>query len=189
MSNPAHYRQMAAPLPGLIIFERVPLADERGSFEHVFAPDAFAPWGISAPLAQVNISTTRTKGAVRGLHFQRPPHAEDKIVSCITGSVFDVAVDLRARSPTFLAWHGQILSAENRLSMLIPKGFAHGFQAITSDCRMLYLHTERYMPDADTGINATDPRLGITWPAPITQRSPRDESWPGLAADFEGLTL
>jgi dTDP-4-dehydrorhamnose 3,5-epimerase len=186
MSNPAHYREVATPLAGLIVFERIALGDERGSFEHVFAPEAFLAWGIARPIAQVNISTTRIKGAVRGLHFQRPPHGEDKIVSCIEGSVFDVAVDLREASPTFLHWHGQVLSAENRLSMLIPNGFAHGFQTITNDCRMLYLHTESYVPDADTGINATDPRLGIAWPGPITQRSPRDEAWPPLSPDFRG---
>lgn len=187
MSRPDHYREHARPLPGLIVFERVALGDERGAFEHVFAPDSFFTWGVTQPLAQVNMSTTAARGAVRGLHFQKPPYAEDKIVSCVSGSVFDVAVDLREGSPTFLQWHGEILSPQNRLSMLIPKGFAHGFQTLEDDCRMLYLHTERYVPEADTGMNATDPRLGILWPLQIAQRSPRDTAWPLIADSFKGI--
>jgi len=187
MSRQDHYRTHATPLPGLIVFERVAIGDERGYFEHVFAPAAFTAWGIAQPLAQVNMSTTKMKGAVRGLHFQHPPYAEDKIVSCIAGSVFDVAVDLREDSPTFLRWHGRILSPDNRLSMIIPKGFAHGFQTLENDCRMLYLHTERYVPEEEAGVNATDPCIGIAWPLQITQHSARDAALPLLAATFKGF--
>ena len=128
-------------------------------------------------------------GAVRGMHFQYPPYAETKIVSCLKGEIFDVAVDIRLDSPTFLRWHGEVLSAENRKSLLIPEGFAHGFQTLTDDCELLYLHTAPYTPEAEGALNAQDPRLDITWPCAITEMSDRDRSHPFVGDDFAGVQL
>ena len=112
------------------------------------------------------------------MHFQHPPHAETKFISCLTGEVFDVAVDLRRGSPTFLLWHAEILSADNHKTFIIPEGFAHGFQTLTKDCEILYLHTTAYRADAEGGLNASDPRLGIQWPLSIAEQSARDSHIP-----------
>lgn len=146
--------------------------------------------GVSSkPLVQVNHTLTRRRGTVRGMHFQWPPHAETKFVSCLAGEILDVAVDLRRHSPTFLRWHGEILSVANQRSLLIPEGFAHGFQALTDDCELLYLHTAAYAPGAEGALNALDPRLAIAWPLPVTDRSERDCLHALVADDFEGLAL
>lgn len=141
------------------------------------------------PIAQINHTLTRMKGAVRGMHYQRPPHVEVKVVSCLHGEVFDVAVDLRRGSPTFLQWHGVVLSAANRRSLLIPEGFAHGFQALREDCELIYLHTAPYRPEAEEALNAEDPRLGIGWPLPITELSERDRNHGWIKQDYQGITL
>jgi dTDP-4-dehydrorhamnose 3,5-epimerase len=145
--------------------------------------------GITKSIAQINHTITRKKGAVRGLHFQHPPHAETKVVSCLRGEIFDVAVDLRSGSPTFLQWHGEILSAGNRKSMLIPEGYAHGFQALTEDCELIYLHTAAYHPEAEGALNVADPRLNIAWPLPFVDLSDRDRSHPLIDKIFHGIDL
>jgi dTDP-4-dehydrorhamnose 3,5-epimerase len=131
----------ASKLVGLQVITRKPIADARGWFERAYCADTFAELGISKAISQINRSFTAQKGSIRGMHFQTAPFAETKFVSCLRGEVFDVAVDLRAGSPTFLQWHGEILSAGNQRSLLIPEGFAHGFQTLSADCEMLYLHT------------------------------------------------
>ena len=118
-----------------------------------------------------------------------PSYAETKIVSCIRGKVWDVAVDLRKRSPTFLHYHAEVLSEDNHKSYLIPEGFAHGFQTLTSDCEMLYFHTADYNKDFEGAINAVDLKIGIKWPQLITERSERDNNHPMLTDDFEGIVL
>jgi dTDP-4-dehydrorhamnose 3,5-epimerase len=123
------------------------------------------------------------------MHFQHPPHAETKFVSCLRGEVFDVAVDLRRGSTTLLLWHGEILSATNHRTLMIPEGFAHGFQTLTEDCEMLYFHTTAYQGDAEGGLNARDPRLGIQWPLPIAGESVRDATHPLVSEDFRGLAV
>jgi dTDP-4-dehydrorhamnose 3,5-epimerase len=130
-----------APLSGLKIIQRKAIEDERGFLSRVFCAEAFAQYGFEKAVNQINQTLTRQKGAVRGLHYQLPPHAEIKLVSCIKGEVLDIAVDLRKDSLTFLHWHAEILSESNRRSLLIPEGFAHGFQTLTNDCEMLYLHS------------------------------------------------
>ena len=144
---------------------------------------------VLKPIVQINRSLTLRRGAVRGMHFQYPPHAETKIVSCLKGEIFDVAIDVRANSPTFLQWHGAILSAENCQSLLIPEGFAHGFQTLTDDCELLYLHTAPHTPQSEGALNAQDSRVGIAWPEPITEMSDRDQSHPQVSADFQGVSL
>lgn len=181
------FRVLATPLEGLTVLERRPIADARGFFERVFCAELFAAWGVTRPLAQINQSVTKAKAALRGMHFQFPPHAETKVVSCLEGEVFDVAVDLRRGSPTYLKWHGEVLSADNHRSLVIPPGFAHGFQTLTADCRLLYLHTAPYVSEAESGLHALDPSLNIAWPLPPGEVSPRDAAWPHLTAAFQGV--
>jgi dTDP-4-dehydrorhamnose 3,5-epimerase len=175
-------------LPGLFSLVRHPVGDNRGYFERMFCDDELAPLLAGRSIAQINRTLTAQPGTVRGMHFQHPPYAETKIVSCLRGSIFDVAVDLRKDSPTFLQWHGAILSTDNHASLYIPEGFAHGFQALTDNCELLYFHTSRFEGSAEGGVDATDPRIGITWPQPIAARSPRDSSHPMLSSDFEGIS-
>jgi dTDP-4-dehydrorhamnose 3,5-epimerase len=174
-------------LGDLSVVERLPIADARGFLSRLYCRDTMSQIGFTDPIAQINQTLTRTKGTVRGLHFQRPPHAEDKMVICLRGEVLDVAVDLRVSSPTFLQWHAQNLSADNGLALFIPKGFAHGFQALTNDCELLYLHTAKYEPAAEGALNALDPALGIEWPLPLAEMSARDRSHPLIDADFGGF--
>jgi dTDP-4-dehydrorhamnose 3,5-epimerase len=143
----------------------------------------------SRPVAQINRSFTRTRGVVRGMHFQHPPHAEIKLVTCLHGEVFDVAIDLRQNSPTFLKWHAEILNGENHRTLAIPAGFAHGFQTLAEDCEMLYLHSAAYAPDAEAGIHPLDPRVAVKWPLEITELSPRDSAHPYLTESFQGISL
>lgn len=178
----------ATPLSGLVVIERKPIEDDRGFFCRLFCAEEFCEAGLRKFIAQINQTFTRGKGAVRGLHFQYPPHAEAKLVSCLGGEIFDVAVDLRKGSPTFLCWHGEILSAANRKSLLIPEGFAHGFQTLTEDCELIYLHTVSYAPEAEGGLHVLDKRLGVAWPLEISELSGRDRTHPLLASDFEGIT-
>lgn len=138
-------------------------------------------------IKQINHSRTRTVGAVRGLHFQYPPHAEMKLVRCIKGRVWDVAVDLRAGSATFLRWHAEELAPENARMLVIPEGCAHGFQVLERDSELLYLHTARYVPQVEGGLSCQDPRLGIAWPLPVTDLSRRDSNHAPLTFDFPGV--
>lgn len=174
-------------LAGALVIERRPLGDERGWFERLFCDEELRPALGERRIRQINRSFTAQRGAVRGLHFQYPPSAEVKIVSCLRGEVFDVAVDLRAGSKTFLQWYGERLTAENRRSLLIPEGFAHGFQTLSEDCELLYLHTAAYDAEREGGFDALDPRIGIDWPLPVSQRSPRDEGLPVVPEDFGGI--
>lgn len=177
------------PLSGLKLVQRKPIADARGFFARFYCADEFRLAGVDKPVAQINHTLTRRKGAVRGLHFQHPPHAETKFVSCLSGEVFDVAVDLRSGSSTFLRWHGEVLSAENQRSLLIPEGFAHGFQTLTEDCELLYLHTTPFHPEAEGALNIADPALAIQWPLPVAELSERDRAHPFIDANFSGLRL
>lgn len=180
----------SSKLAGLQVVTRQPIVDARGWFERAYCLDAFASMGITKSIYQINRSFTAQKGSVRGMHFQIVPFAETKFVSCLRGEVFDVAVDLRANSPTFLQWHAEVLSSSNQLSMLIPEGFAHGFQTLSSECEMLYLHTQKYDAASASGINPLDPRLAIDWPLPITdttEMSEGDRNRPMMLPTFEGL--
>jgi len=182
----ARFDLIETPLSGLIALRRLPRVDDRGFLERIYCADELAPVLGTRRIAQINITLTRLPGTVRGLHFQHPPHAETKVVSCLRGSVFDVAVDVRRGSPSFLAWYGRVLSAENRESLVIPEGFAHGFQTLERDCELLYLHTAAYAPQSEAGLDALDPTLDIGWPRAVTERSERDAALPGFAA-FEGV--
>lgn len=180
---------LPTPLAGLTVIRRRPYEDARGSFARLFCVEEFKEIGLSKPIAQINHSVTRQKGVVRGLHFQHAPHAETKIVTCLKGKVFDVAVDLRPDSPTFLQWYGEVLSADNRQALYIPEGFAHGFQTLEEGSELLYFHTDFYAPMAEGALNVADPRLGIAWPQPITELSERDRAHPFIGPEFAGVRL
>lgn len=174
---------------GLKRIVRQRFGDQRGFLSRLFCAEELASAGWKKPVGQINHTYTAQCGTVRGMHYQLPPHAEMKLVSCIRGEVFDVAVDLRSNSPTFLQWYAQTLSEENGHALLIPEGFAHGFQTLTDDCELLYLHTEAYTPQAEAGLRYNDARLGITWPREVTELSGRDQAHPFLTAAFKGIKI
>lgn len=177
------------PIDGLYGITRNPISDERGFLERLFCQGSLNILLKEKSIRQVNHTLTLRAGAVRGIHFQYPPHAETKIVTCLRGKVWDVAVDLRQGSPTFLQHHAILLSEDNFQSLLIPEGFAHGFQTLTPNCEMLYFHTADYRSDAEGALNALDPHLAIEWPQPITELSARDQNHPMLTKDFLGIVL
>jgi dTDP-4-dehydrorhamnose 3,5-epimerase len=177
----------AAPLAGLMMVERQRLSDVRGFFSRIFCAEELAAIGWTRPIAQINHTRTVRQGTIRGMHFQYPPHTEMKLVSCIRGEVWDVAVDIRAGSSTFLRWHGTTLSAENRLALLIPEGFAHGFQTLVDDTELLYCHSHHYAAEAEGGLHPIDPGLAITWPMPATEMSARDLAHPLINNGFTGV--
>lgn len=177
------------PIDDLKIVERQQLSDSRGFFSRLFCAEELAVAGWHRPIAQINQTLTRKRGTIRGMHFQWPPHGETKLVTCLQGAVWDVAVDLRAASPTFMQWHAEELSAANHRALLIPEGFAHGFQTLSNDCELIYLHSESYAPEADAGLNPKDPKLSIRWPLAMTELSARDAQHPMLDHHFKGLML
>jgi dTDP-4-dehydrorhamnose 3,5-epimerase len=170
----ARFAFESTPLSGVWLVRRQPIADTRGFFARMYCAEEFAAIGLTAPLAQINHSFSRQAGTVRGLHFQHPPHHETKIVSCPAGRIFDVAVDLRRGSPTFLQWFGAELSAENQCSLVVPPGFAHGFQTLCEDSQTLYAVTAPYSGAAEDGVNPFDPAVGVAWPLAAREVSPRD---------------
>ena len=176
-------------IAGLRVLQRKPIGDNRGYLERLFCEDELAPLLEGRHIVQINHTLTATRGTIRGMHFQHPPYAEAKIVCCMRGEVFDVAVDLRRNSPTFLKWHAEVLSADNFKTLFIPEGFAHGFQTLTQNCEMLYFHTAAYQASAEEGVNPTDTRLAIAWPLPVSELSPRDTGLPMLNETFTGIDL
>lgn len=178
-----------AAIAGLKVVQRRQLGDSRGFLARLFCAKELAVGGWQKPIAQINHTYTRKQGTVRGMHFQYPPHAEMKLVSCLRGAVWDVAVDLRAGSPTLLQWHAEELSSDNCRALLIPEGFAHGFQTLSDECELIYLHSMEYAPSAEAGLNARDPMLSIDWPLAIAEISVRDEQHPMLDRAFKGVAL
>jgi dTDP-4-dehydrorhamnose 3,5-epimerase len=179
----------STPLANVAVVETTPQRDQRGVFARLFCAQELSSIIGQRRIVQINHSRTHLAGAVRGMHYQHPPHAEMKLVRCLNGRVWDVAVDLRAGSPTFLQWHAQELSADSALMLAIPEGCAHGFQALEADSELLYLHTACYTPAAEAGLCCTDPRLKIAWPLPIADLSDRDRAHPLLTNDFAGLLV
>ncbi len=175
------------PIDGLVVIESPPHTDERGAFSRIFCAHELNAIIGQRRIAQINHSLTVGPGTVRGMHFQYPPQAEMKLVRCLKGRVWDVAVDLRANSPTFLQWHAEELTPTNTRMMLIPEGLAHGFQVLEPASELLYLHTAAYTPDSEGGVRHDDPRLGITWPLAVTDLSLRDANHPLIDSRFSGL--
>ena len=157
-----------------------PREDERGFFARTWCRQELAAQGLDAEIAQESLSFNRYRGTVRGLHFQRPPHEETKIVRCTRGGIFDVIVDLRPRSPTYLRWQGFELTAENHKALYVPKGFAHGFQTLVDDAEIVYQISEFYAPNSAGGHRYDDAAFGVAWPLPVTMISERDLSWPAF---------
>lgn len=176
-------------LPGVVVVETTPFADDRGAFACLYDARELTPAIGGRRIVQINHSRTSAVGAVRGMHFQYPPHAEMKLVRCLRGRVWDVAVDLRAGSSTFLRWHAEELAPDNARMLVIPEGCAHGFQVLEPESELLYLHTALYVPEAEGGVSCNDPRLGITWPLPVEGLSRRDRSFPPTALDFSGIQI
>lgn len=177
------------PLSGLKVVRSTPHRDARGAFVRLFCARELEPLLGRRQIVQINHSITNRTGAVRGMHFQHPPNAELKMIRCLHGRVWDVAVDLRAGSPTFLNWHAQELSAGDATMVVIPEGFAHGFQALEPDSELLYLHTAYYAPPSEGGLRHDDPRLDIAWPLAPQDISDRDLAHPLLDNHFTGVTL
>lgn len=180
---------LITPLEGLTLLQRKPLGDHRGYLERLFCTQELDTLLHEKAIVQINHTLTKIKGTVRGMHYQNPPYAETKFVSCIRGEVFDVAIDLRKDSPTFLEYHAEVLSPQNHKTLVIPEGFAHGFQALTQDCEMLYFHTREYAPSAEGALNVTDHLLNIQWPLQISEISERDQNHPFVDEEFEGIVL
>jgi len=178
----------ATTLAGVYLAESATVDDHRGALMRLYCEHDLAPALGVRRIVQINHTRTRAVGAVRGMHLQYPPHAEMKFVRCLKGRVWDVAVDLRAGSSTFLKWHAEELCPENGRMMVIPEGCAHGFQVLEADSEMLYLHTAFYTPASEGGYSCHDGRLDIHWPLPVKDLSVRDASYPPLASDFRGLT-
>lgn len=175
-------------IDGLLVAKTQKLGDERGSFSRFFCMDEMKEQAGSCwQPVQINHSFTQQKASIRGLHFQSAPALEAKLVRCVKGVVFDVAVDLRKNSPSFLQHVAIELSAENRLAFLIPEGCAHGFQTLTDDCEMLYLHSAKYAKECEGGLRFDDPVLDIDWPLPAGVVSQRDESFAYIDGDFKGI--
>ena len=164
-----------------------PFTDLRGWFARTYCKNEFLAIGHTKEWVQMNHSATFVKGSIRGMHYQLPPFSEIKLVRCISGKVFDVIVDLRAGSPTFLQWFGEELSAKNKKMLYIPEGFAHGFQTLTKDCELIYHHSAFYKPNVEGGLRFDDARIGIEWKLPVTEMSERDRGHVYLDEGFKGI--
>lgn len=181
------FELIRSALGGVQLLRRRVIADNRGFLSRLFEPGDLEAFGWSGAVAQINETGTTCKGTLRGFHFQHPPVAEAKLVTCTAGAIYDVALDLRRGSPTFLQHFGVELSAENGCSFLIPQGFAHGFQTLTDNVRMIYAHSAPYSAEAEDGLNCLDPSLAVAWPLPVTVISARDQARPMLGVDYSGV--
>jgi dTDP-4-dehydrorhamnose 3,5-epimerase len=166
-----------APLAGAFAVELERIEDERGFFARSFCQDEFRKHGLKPLIAQCNVSWNRKRGTLRGMHFQAPPHEEAKVVRCTRGAIWDVIVDMREGSPTRWRWHAAELTADNRLALYVPEGFAHGFQTLVDDTEVLYQMSESYHPDLARGLRWDDPKLAIGWPLAEPILSARDRSY------------
>lgn len=174
-------------LAGSYVIEPAPVADERGWFARYYCKEEFSKIGHTKEWVQMNHSVSHKKGTLRGMHFQVEPYREIKMIRCIAGAVFDVIIDLRKDSATFLQWFGTGLSADNKKMIYIPEGFAHGFQCLTDGCELLYHHSEYYKTGAEAGIRYDDPMIHIEWPLDVTVISGRDKDHPLLTNNFKGI--
>jgi dTDP-4-dehydrorhamnose 3,5-epimerase len=155
-----------------------PATDERGYFARTFCEREFGEQGLETTFVQHSISSTTRTGSVRGMHFQRHPHEEVKLIRCIAGAIHDVLIDLRPGSPTYLQWEAYQLTSRNRLQLYVPQGFAHGFQTLEPDSVVAYLISAFYAPEAAAGLRHDDAAFNIAWPLPVADISPKDRGWP-----------
>jgi dTDP-4-dehydrorhamnose 3,5-epimerase len=166
---------------GAFLIEPEPIADERGFFARTFCREEFADHGLNPELAQANISFNHRKGTLRGLHYQEAPHAEAKLVRSVRGAIWDLALDLRPDSPTYLAWFGVELSDASRAMLYVPEGCAHGFLTLTDDAEVAYQMSAPYAPRAARGVRFDDPAFGISWPGEVVVINERDRTYPDFA--------
>lgn len=188
-SKVQHFSVTPVGIAGVMLLQRQRLSDQRGYFERLFDADELHQAGWQGPVAQLNHTLTHQAGSLRGLHMQVAPFAEYKLVTCLRGRVWDVAVDLRAGSPTFKQSFAVVLAAEQQNALLIPPGCAHGFQTLCDEVEMLYCHSQPYQAEAELCVQACDPGLGLDWPLAITERSDKDLFSAELSADFAGVVL
>ena len=174
-------------LKGSYVLTFEPIEDERGWLARTYCKNEFLAIGHTKEWVQMNHSFTKQKATVRGMHYQRSPYGEIKLVRCIAGSVYDVIIDLRAHSASYLQYFGIELSAVNKKMIYIPEGFAHGFQALSNDAELFYNHSQFYLPGVEAGVKYNDPAINIKWPLELTNISERDNSHPFIDANFKGL--
>jgi dTDP-4-dehydrorhamnose 3,5-epimerase len=180
---------LKTPILGLFVIQLDVFEDERGFFARSFCKNEFKKIGFEKEFVQINHSFNKNKGTIRGMHFQRPPHTETKLIRCIEGSVYDVAVDLRKNSPTYLNYFGLELSSKNLKSILIPDGLAHGFQTLEDNSALIYHHTNFYTPNAEDGVRYNDSRLNISWKLPPININNKDLSYPLINQNFESISI
>lgn len=173
----------------LVFTESHAFKDDRGSFARIFCEQDLSPVIGRRRIVQINHSFTQAVGAIRGMHFQTSPNAEMKLVRCLKGKVWDVAVDLRPTSTSYKLWFAQELTPDNSYMMVIPEGFAHGFQVLEAGSELLYLHTANYSPESESGVRYDDPELGIAWPMPVTDISRRDSNHAYIDSNFTGIVI
>jgi dTDP-4-dehydrorhamnose 3,5-epimerase len=173
----------ATPLRGAFIVDIEPTSDERGFFARTFCAQEFAGYGFDTSALECSASFNANKGTLRGMHYQVPPHEEDKLVRCTAGAIFDVIVDIRRNSPSYGQWFGTELSAGNRRALLAPKGFAHGFISVADASEVLYMISARHAPESARGFSWDDPEVGIAWPMRPAVISVRDAAYQTLAHD------
>ncbi len=172
------------PLDGSCLIDLEPIADARGFFARAWCAQEMHHHGLNGRIAQINTSRSVQAGTLRGLHFQLAPHAECTLVRCTKGAVFDVIVDLRPSSPTFLRWYGAELSEENHRALYSPEGFAQGFVTLAPDSEITYSTTHAYVPGYDWGVRWNDPQFGIELPVPVRVISERDANWPDFRPEY-----
>jgi dTDP-4-dehydrorhamnose 3,5-epimerase len=162
-------------IEGLYVAESSVFQDKRGDFSRLFCLDIFKRIGFKKNIVNINYSKTLNKGGVRGMHYQDHPYSEEKIVKCISGSVYDVAIDMRIGSPTYLEYYGVELTKENGKMLCVPEGFAHGFQALSDNAEIIYFNTQYYHPEVECGVNVLDPSVNIKWPLKVGAQSDKDK--------------
>ena len=176
-------------LSGVVILETTVFEDKRGIFSRLYNIEELRDIMGERNIHQVNLSLTKSPGTVRGMHYQYPPYSEMKLVKCLRGRAWNVVVDLRQNSSTFLQHHAFELSSHNALMHITPEGCAHGFQTLEPDTELLYIHTALYKSDCEGGVSCNDPKLAINWPLPITNLSLRDSSFAPITDDFKGIAV
>jgi len=176
-------------LSGVFVIGTSLISDHRGAFSRLFCRKELAAVIGVDNIMQINHSQTKAVGAIRGLHYQNPPYAEKKFIRCIKGRIWDVVVDLRKGSSTFLQWHAEELTPENAKMMVVPEGCAHGFQVLEEDSELLYLHTAVYVPESEGGVLYNEPKINIPWPLIMTDLSLRDTGHKSLPVDYKGIIL
>lgn len=183
------FKFIKTKIKGIYVIIPNPFEDHRGMFMRIYCKNEFKEIDFQKEIININHSATKIKGSIRGMHFQYPPKAEFKIIKCIKGSIFDVAVDLRKNSPTLLKYYSEILSADNMKMLFVPEGFAHGFQSLEKDIEMIYYTTEFYYPEYEGGIRYNDPKINVKWPLKITEISDKDKNQSLLSDNFEGIEV